>query len=65
MVSRLPGKKMERLTPYTVTDRETLNLQLKEIRRLKVAFCREEMVIGVNTMGVRIFNHENKTFQRL
>jgi DNA-binding IclR family transcriptional regulator len=60
IVSRLLNKTMERLTPHTITDRETLRLQLKEIERLKVAFCREEMVIGVNTIGVPIFNHENK-----
>jgi len=60
MVSRVLGKELERLTPYTVTDRETLDVQLKEIRRWKVAFCREEMVIGVNTIGVPIFNHEDK-----
>ena len=59
-VSRLLGKKMERLTPLTITDRETLKFQLKKIRQLKVAFCREEMVVGVNTIGVPIFNHENK-----
>jgi DNA-binding IclR family transcriptional regulator len=53
-------KKMECVTPHTTTNRETLKLQLDEIRRLRVAFCREEMAAGVNTLGIPIFDLENK-----
>lgn len=43
----------------TITNRETLKLQLDEIRRLRVAFYREEMVVGV-TLGIPIFDFESK-----
>ena len=44
---------------HTITNRETLKLQLDEIRRLRVAFYREEMVVGV-TLGIPIFDFESK-----
>ena len=60
IIDSLLDKKMESFTPHTITDKETLKRQLKEIRRLGVAFCREEMAIGVNAIGVPIFDHANR-----
>ncbi len=60
LMDSLLEKKMRPLTPYTITEREALRTQLNEIRRQGVAFCREEMAIGVNAMGAPIFDHENR-----
>jgi DNA-binding IclR family transcriptional regulator len=51
---------MRRFTPKTVTDLETLRRELKKAKKEGVAYCREEMAIGVNAVGSPIFNHENK-----
>jgi IclR family transcriptional regulator, KDG regulon repressor len=59
-INTLLRTKMQALTPKTITDREVLKRQLEEIREKGVAFCREEMAIGVNAMGVPIFDHENR-----
>jgi DNA-binding IclR family transcriptional regulator len=60
IIDSLLGKKMQSFTSYTITDKEILKRQLKEIRRLGVAFCREEMALGVNAIGVPIFDHANR-----
>jgi IclR family transcriptional regulator, KDG regulon repressor len=60
VVDGLLNKKMEALTPLTITDKETLKCQLEKVQRLGVAFCREEMALGVNAIGVPIFDHTNK-----
>ncbi len=59
IIDSLLDKKMQSFTPHTITDKETLKRQLKKIRRLGVAFCREEMAVGVNAIGVPIFDHTN------
>jgi IclR family transcriptional regulator, KDG regulon repressor len=59
-IDSLLDKKMESFTPYTITDKVTLKHQLKEIKRLGVAFCREEMATGVNAIGAPIFDHANR-----
>ncbi len=51
---------MRSFTPYTITDKERLKAQLSEIAIQGVAFCRQEMAIGVNAIGAPIFNDENK-----
>jgi DNA-binding IclR family transcriptional regulator len=60
IIDRFLHEKMESFTPYTITDREVLRHQLNEIRQQGVAFCREEMAIGVNAIGAPIFDHENQ-----
>jgi IclR family KDG regulon transcriptional repressor len=60
MIDNLLDEKMERFTPNTITDRETFRRQLNEIRQQGVAFSREEMVAGVNTMGAPIFDHQKE-----
>ena len=54
------GQKMTRLTPKTITNLKTFKLELKNVREQGVAFCREEMAIGVNAIGVPVFDHDNK-----
>ncbi len=53
-------KKMHSFTPHTITERETVKRQLARIRRLGVAFCREEMALGVNAIGAPIFDYSNR-----
>jgi DNA-binding IclR family transcriptional regulator len=60
MIDRLLNKKMQTLTPHTIIDREALKLQLKKIREQCVAFCREEISVGINAIGVPIFDHDNR-----
>ena len=59
-VESLLDKEMQSFTPHTITDRETLKRQLKEIRQRGIAFCREEMAIGVNAIGAPIFDHDDR-----
>jgi len=60
VIDSLLNKKMPAFTSHTITDKETLKRQLGRIRRLGVAFCREEMAIGVNAIGVPIFDHADR-----
>jgi DNA-binding IclR family transcriptional regulator len=60
IIDSLLDKKMQSFTPHTITDKETVKRQLKKIKRLGVAFCREEMAVGVNAIGVPIFDHANR-----
>jgi IclR family KDG regulon transcriptional repressor len=60
IIDGLLNKKMKSYTRYTITDRRTLKRQLNETKRLGVAFCREEMAIGVNAIGAPIFDHANR-----
>jgi len=53
-------KKLEAFIQFTITDKNKLLTQLGKIRKNGVAFCKEEMLIGINTIGIPIFNHENK-----
>ena len=57
---RFLNEKITRLTPNTITDPEILQEQLQEIRRRGFAFDNEEVNIGINAVGVPIFNHEQK-----
>ncbi len=59
-INALLKTKMQALTTKTITDREVLKRQMEEIREKGIAFCREEMAIGVNAMGAPIFDHENR-----
>ena len=60
VIDSLLEKEIQSFTPYTVTDREILINQFEEIRHSGIAFCREEMAIGVNAIGVPIFDHDDK-----
>ncbi|MFH1950377.1 MAG: IclR family transcriptional regulator [Pseudomonadota bacterium] len=52
--------KMRSFTPKTITDLGTLRRELEKARKEGVAFCQEEMALGVNAIGAPIFDHENK-----
>jgi len=60
IIDSLLHGKMQSFTAHTITDKETLKHQLTTIRRLEVAFCGEEMAMGVNAIGVPIFDHANR-----
>ena len=49
---------MLRLTENTITDPVILRKQLKEIRKMGFAFDNEEVNVGINAVGVPVFNHE-------
>jgi DNA-binding IclR family transcriptional regulator len=49
----------ESLTPYTITDLNTLIRQLRDVRINGFSFDKEEIDIGINAFGVPIFNHDN------
>ena len=53
-------KKLRPYTPKTITDPGQLKLHYEKIRKQGVAFCQEEIDIGINAIGVPILNHENK-----
>ena len=60
VLEELLEKGMQSFTPYTITDRKVLLNQLEEIHRTGIAFCREEMAVGVNAIGVPVFDHDDK-----
>ncbi|HUL20463.1 MAG TPA: IclR family transcriptional regulator [Thermodesulfobacteriota bacterium] len=53
-------KNLRRFTPKTITDPEKLRRHLQKIRRQGVSFCQEEIDVGVNAIGVPIFNHKHQ-----
>lgn len=55
----IPGK-LPQLTPNTITDPGAYELELQKIRRRGYSLDKEEIDIGINAVGVPIFNHENK-----
>jgi DNA-binding IclR family transcriptional regulator len=60
MKERFLKEKMRRLTPNTITNPDVLLDQLQEIRRQGFAFDNEEVNLGINAVGVPIFNHEGR-----
>ena len=55
-----PAMKLDAYTPNTITDIALFKHQLEEVRKQGVAFSREELVIGVNTMSAPILDGEGK-----
>jgi IclR family KDG regulon transcriptional repressor len=51
---------MPRYTPNTITDPKVFQRQLQEIRQQGFSFDNEEIDIGINAVGVPIFNFEEK-----
>ncbi|MDQ0412318.1 IclR family transcriptional regulator [Mesobacillus stamsii] len=47
------------ITPYTLTSREALEKELNQVKQEGVAFCLQELEIGVSAVSVPIF-HENQ-----
>jgi len=54
------NKSLRRFTGNTITDPAELRRQFEKIRKQGVSFCEEEIDIGVNAVGVPIFNHKDK-----
>jgi DNA-binding IclR family transcriptional regulator len=52
---------MPRYTPNTITDPEIFQHQLEDIRRQGFSFDNEEIDIGINAVGVPIFNYEERS----
>jgi DNA-binding IclR family transcriptional regulator len=50
-LERLLSERLERYTPSTITDREALEDDLREIRRTGVAYDREEHTLGICAIG--------------
>ena len=50
-LSRLLSERLERFTPSTITDREVLEADLREIRRTGMAYDREEHTLGICAIG--------------
>jgi DNA-binding IclR family transcriptional regulator len=59
-VERLIGDDLERFTPKTITDLDTFKLELEKIRRRGYSLDREGIDVGINAVGVPIFNHDDK-----
>jgi len=53
------------ITPYTVTDHETLAVELETVLKEEVAYCLQELEIGVSAISVPIFHEEGKTSMSL
>jgi len=49
---------LERYTPNTVTDKKVYKKQLIEIKKCGFAFDNNEVNIGINAVGVPVFNYE-------
>jgi len=52
--------KLPQLTHKTITDPEKIRRHMEKIRKQGVGFCQEEVDIGINAIGVPIFNHKNE-----
>lgn len=60
LIDSYPSEKWERLTSKTITDPNILKLELKKARQQGVAFCREEMAMGVNAIAAPVFGHDER-----
>lgn len=52
------GKPLEKMTPHTITDRETLLLQLAETHRTRIAFDREEAEEGLSCIASPVLQRD-------
>ncbi|MBW2028725.1 MAG: IclR family transcriptional regulator [Deltaproteobacteria bacterium] len=60
MKARLLSTHLEPLTPNTITEPEILHRQLEEIRKQGFAIDREEVNVGINAVGVPVFDYQGK-----
>lgn len=60
VVEDILKNKLARLTHKTITDPEKFRRHIVKIRKQGVGFCQEEIDIGINAIGVPIFNHKNE-----
>lgn len=52
--------KMPEFTPNTITDPKAYKLELEKIRRKGYSLDDGELDVGINAVGVPVFNHENR-----
>ncbi|MBN2027517.1 MAG: IclR family transcriptional regulator [Actinobacteria bacterium] len=57
---KLIAGKLPQLTANTITDMEAYRSRLAHIRRKGYSFDNEEIDIGINAVGVPIFDHDNE-----
>jgi DNA-binding IclR family transcriptional regulator len=60
VVDRFIGDELPRLTPNTITSAKAYKRGLEEIRRVGYSLDQEEIDIGINAVGVPIFDREDK-----
>jgi DNA-binding IclR family transcriptional regulator len=60
VVDNFIGEELPQLTPSTITDHKTYMQGLKKIRRRGYSFDEEEIDVGINAVGVPVFNREDK-----
>jgi DNA-binding IclR family transcriptional regulator len=56
----LKKEKYEKFTGYTITDRETINKELKEIYQTGVAYNIQQYNYGINAIATPIFDRSNR-----
>ena len=54
------NKNLPRFTDNTITEPSVLRRHFDKIRKQGVSFCKEEIDMNVNAIGVPILNHKNK-----
>ncbi len=54
------SKNLRRVTDNTITDPAQLRRHLEKIRKQGVSFCEEEIDMGVNAIGIPLFNHKHQ-----
>jgi IclR family KDG regulon transcriptional repressor len=60
VAQRVIGDELPQLTPNTITGPEAYRSGLEKIRRNGYSIDREEIDIGINAVGVPIFNHKDE-----
>jgi IclR family transcriptional regulator, KDG regulon repressor len=60
VVQRFIGDNLKQLSPNTIIDPDAYALELEKIRRKGYSLDKEEIDIGINAVGVPIFNHEDE-----
>jgi IclR family transcriptional regulator, KDG regulon repressor len=60
VVHRFIGDNLKQLSPNTITDPDAYALELEKIRRKGYSLDKGEIDVGINAVGVPIFNHEEE-----
>lgn len=63
--SLLANETFAPITPFTISDRRGLEMELETILKENVAYCLQELEIGVSAISVPIFHDERKTSMSL
>lgn len=63
--SCLANETFTAITPYTLTSRDALEMEMANVIKEQIAFCLQELEIGVSAISVPIFHKEEKTSMSL